>query len=144
MTFRDLGHQVTILDEPVIETAQAWRTIGGPQSFAALNPYLEAHREQYGRAFLAGVENAAKISWRDYGAAYRVRTQFNEWLGEVFARFDLLLTPTLPTAAFAAAGPPPKVIDGHPIDDVMHALVFTYPFNFSSHPAASVRAGITE
>ncbi len=143
MTFRDLGHQVTILDEPVIETAQAWRTIGGPQSFAALNPYLEAHREQYGRAFLSGVENAAKTSWRDYGAAYRVRTQFNEWLGEVFARFDLLLTPTLPTAAFAAAGPPPKVIDGRPIDDVMHALVFTYPFNFSGHPAASVRAGIT-
>jgi len=143
MTFRDLGHQVTILDEPVIETAQAWRTIGGPQSFAALNPYLEAHREQYGRTFLAGVENAAKTSWRDYGAAYRVRTQFNEWLREVFARFDLLLTPTLPTAAFAAAGPPPKVIEGRPIDDVMHALVFTYPFNFSGHPAASVRAGIT-
>jgi aspartyl-tRNA(Asn)/glutamyl-tRNA(Gln) amidotransferase subunit A len=143
MIFRDLGHQVTILDEPVIETAQAWRTIGGPQSFAALNPYLEAHREQYGRAFLAGVENAAKTSWRDYGAAYRVRTQFNEWLRELFARFDLLLTPTLPTAAFAAAGPPPKVIDGRPIDDVMHALVFTYPFNFSGHPAASVRAGIT-
>jgi Asp-tRNA(Asn)/Glu-tRNA(Gln) amidotransferase A subunit family amidase len=35
------------------------------------------------------------------------------------------------------------VIDGRPIDDVMHALVFTYPFNFSGHPAASVRAGIT-
>jgi hypothetical protein len=48
----------------------------------------------------------------------------------------------LPTAAFAAAAPPPpKVIDGRPIDDVMHALVFPYPFNFSGDPAASVRAG---
>jgi aspartyl-tRNA(Asn)/glutamyl-tRNA(Gln) amidotransferase subunit A len=143
MTFKDLGHQVTILDEPVIETAQAWRTIGGPQTFAALSPYLEGHREDYGRTFLANVENAAKIAWRDYGAAYRVRTRFNDWLGEIFARFDLLLTPTLPTTAFAAAGPPPALIDGHPVDDVMHALVFTYPFNFSGHPAASVRAGIT-
>jgi aspartyl-tRNA(Asn)/glutamyl-tRNA(Gln) amidotransferase subunit A len=143
MTFKDLGHQVTILDEPVIETAQAWRTIGGPQSFAALSPHLESHREQYGRAFLASLESAAKIGWRDYGAAYRVRTRFNDWLGEIFARFDLLLTPTLPTAAFDAAGPPPKLIDGCPVEDVMHTLVFTYPFNFSGHPAASIRAGMT-
>jgi aspartyl-tRNA(Asn)/glutamyl-tRNA(Gln) amidotransferase subunit A len=143
MAFRDLGHQVMMLDEPVIETGQAWRIIGGPQSFAALSPYLEGHREQYGRAFLTNVEKAADINWREYGVAYRIRTQFNEWLAGVFARFDLLLTPTLPTAAFAAAGPPPQSIDGRPIEDVLHALVFTYPFNLSGHPAASVRAGIT-
>ncbi len=143
MTFRELGHEVTILDEPVIETAQAWRTIGGAQTFAALNEYLEGRRQQYGRSFLASVENSAKTTWQDYGAAYRVRARFNEWLAAIFARFDLLLTPTLPTTAFGAAGPPPKVIGGKVIEDVMHALVFTYPFNFSGHPAASIRAGMT-
>lgn len=142
-TFAQLGHQVTILDEPVIETAQAWRTIGGAQSFAGLSAYFEGRREQYGRAFLAAVESAAKTTWRDYGAAYRVRTRFDAWLSGIFSRFDLLLTPTLPTAAFSATGPPPTVIDGRPINDPMHALVFTYPFNFSGHPAASVRAGMT-
>ncbi|MGH7879763.1 MAG: amidase, partial [Candidatus Binataceae bacterium] len=35
--FKELGHEVAILDEPVIETAQAWRTISAPQSLAGLS-----------------------------------------------------------------------------------------------------------
>ena len=34
-------------------------------------------------------------------------------------------------------------IDGHLLNDVMEMLVFTYPFNLSGHPAATVRAGFT-
>jgi aspartyl-tRNA(Asn)/glutamyl-tRNA(Gln) amidotransferase subunit A len=141
--FADLGHEVTVLDEPVIETCHAWRTISTAQTFANLADYLKDHREEYGRAFLASVESASGITWRDYGNAYRVRTQFNEWLRSIFDRYDLLLTPTLPTAAFNASGPPPAEIDGRRVEDVMHALTFTYPFNLSGHPAASIRAGLT-
>jgi aspartyl-tRNA(Asn)/glutamyl-tRNA(Gln) amidotransferase subunit A len=144
MTFKDLSHDVTVLDEPVIETCYAWRTLGSGQTLADLGDYLEGHRDEYGRAFLAGVEAATKMTWRDYGDAYRLRTQFNEWIRGIFERFDLLLTPTLPTEAFNASGPPPRAIDRHPLTDVMEALVFTYPFNFSGHPAASVRAGMTQ
>jgi aspartyl-tRNA(Asn)/glutamyl-tRNA(Gln) amidotransferase subunit A len=144
LVFEELGHELTILDEPVIETCYAWRTIGSAQSLADLGRRLEGHSEEFGRAFLASVQAANKTNWRDYGDAYRVRAQFNEWLRGIFARFDLLLTPTLPTEAFNAAGPPPREIDGQPLKDVMEALVFTYPFNFSGHPAASVRAGMTD
>jgi Asp-tRNA(Asn)/Glu-tRNA(Gln) amidotransferase A subunit family amidase len=143
MAFEEIGHQITVLQEPVIETLYAWRLIGSAQTLAMLGSYLEGNREAYGRSFLKSVEAAAHINWRDYGAAYRLRTQFNEWLRDIFDRFDLLLTPTLPTEAFAAAGPPPMEIDGHPLNDVMEMLVFTYPFNFSGHPAATVRAGFT-
>jgi aspartyl-tRNA(Asn)/glutamyl-tRNA(Gln) amidotransferase subunit A len=59
-----------------------------------------------------------------------------------FDRFDLLVTPTMPTEAFAAKGPPPAEVDGHPIS-LLGAVAFTYPFNFSGHPAATVRAGLT-
>ncbi len=142
--FAAMGHELTILDEPVLETCLAWRTIGSAQSLADLASHLGSHREEYGRAFLASVEQAATITWQQYGEAYRVRTRFNEWLRTIFERFDLLLTPTLPSEAFNAAGPPPREIDGHPLNDPMEALVFTYPFNLSGHPAASVRAGITD
>jgi Asp-tRNA(Asn)/Glu-tRNA(Gln) amidotransferase A subunit family amidase len=143
-TFEEMGHQLTLLTAPVIETLYAWRLIGAAQTLATLGGYLEGHRAEYGRAFLRSVESAVQINWNDYGAAYRLRTQFNEWLRGIFERFDLLLTPTLPTEAFGASGPPPTEIAGHPLADVMEALVFTYPFNFSGHPAASVRAGFTE
>ncbi len=140
--FRELGHELTVLDEPVIETCHAWRAIGSFQSLADLEAHFAGREDQFGRAFIASVKAAAKITARDYGAAFRVRAQFNEWMRDIFARFDLLLTPTVPTEAFAASGPPPKVIDGRELEDVMQALTFTYPFNFSGHPAASVRAGL--
>ena len=48
----------------------------------------------------------------------------------------------MPTEAFAASGPPPSEIDGQPVP-LLGAVAFTYPFNFSGHPAASVPAGFT-
>ena len=139
--FKEMGHELTVLEEPVIETSYAWRTIGAFQSLADLGGYIAGHENEFGRSFIAGVSAAAQITARDYGDAYRIRTQFNEWMRGVFERFDLLLTPMLPTVAFNASGPPPKEIDGTPLDDVMQSLTFSYPFNFSGHPAASVRAG---
>jgi len=67
----------------------------------------------------------------------------NKVLWKYFNDFDLLLTPTMPTEAFAAKGPPPSHIDGQPIP-LLGAVAFTYPFNLSGHPAATVRAGLTE
>jgi len=58
--------------------------------------------------------------------------------------WDLLLTPTLPTTAFAAGGPPPDGVDGSAFASPMHFVAFTYPFNFTGHPAASVRAGYAD
>lgn len=58
-----------------------------------------------------------------------------------FERYDLLLTPTTATTPFVAEGPPPSKIAGK---DVTAAgfIPFTYPFNFTGHPAASLPAGL--
>ncbi len=52
------------------------------------------------------------------------------------------MTPTMPTEAFDARGPPPAEIDGFAVD-LLDAVAFTYPFNLSGHPAATVRAGLS-
>lgn len=142
--FKDLGHDVSILEENVPETGKDWMRLGGSQSYAMLHEYIDEHRADFGRAFLSGTEGATRVTWKHYGAAYRRRREFNDWCQRVFERFDLLLTPTLPTEAFAAAGPPPSEINGHPLKDILEAIVFTYPFNMSGHPGASVRAGFTD
>ncbi|MGH8014405.1 MAG: amidase [Candidatus Binataceae bacterium] len=142
--FHEMGYEITVLKDEVPEIADAWRTIGAFQSLSSLGGYIDQYREDFGRAFLANLENAKRITWREYGEAYRVRTRFNEWARGVFERFDLLLTPTVAVEAYAAGGPPPNKIDGHPIHDIMHTIVFTHPFNMSGHPAVSVRAGFTD
>lgn len=75
-------------------------------------------------------------------AIQQLRAELNVCLEKLFGDFDLLLTPTMPTEAFAAEGPPPSEIDGQAIP-LLGAVAFTYPFNFSGHPAASVPAGLT-
>ena len=58
-----------------------------------------------------------------------------------FARYDLLLTPTMPIVAFEI-GNPPSTIDGQKIS-LAGWTPFTYPFNLTGQPAASVPAGFT-
>jgi aspartyl-tRNA(Asn)/glutamyl-tRNA(Gln) amidotransferase subunit A len=92
------------------------------------------------------------VPFLDFASAYNnrdvVRVQFdryklNEQVSRFFEKYDLLLTPTLATAAFEAGdmGPlaPAKIngVDASPSSWVC----FTYPFNFTGQPAASVPCG---
>jgi len=142
--FKDLGHEITVIDERVPDVGRDWQRLGATQGYAMLHDMIEANRADWGRAYLSGLESAQHITWRHYGIAYRHRYELNEWCRRIFERFDLLLTPTLPTEAFAAKGPMPSEINGKPLRDPMDAVAFTFPFNVSGHPAASVRAGLTD
>jgi aspartyl-tRNA(Asn)/glutamyl-tRNA(Gln) amidotransferase subunit A len=142
--FKDLGHEVTVIDERVPDVGRDWQRLGATQGYAMLHDMIEANRGDWGRAYLAGLESAQHITWRHYGIAYRHRYELNQWCKHIFERFDLLLTPTLPTEAFPAKGPMPSEINGKPLHDPMDAVAFTFPFNVSGHPAASVRAGLTD
>jgi aspartyl-tRNA(Asn)/glutamyl-tRNA(Gln) amidotransferase subunit A len=140
--FRDLGHEIAILEEAPPDLSNVWLRLGGTQEYAMLHEYIAEHRSEFGRSFLAGIETAAThITWKHYGEAYRARARFNQWMERVFERFDLLLTPTMPSEAFNAAGPPPEEINGRPVRSALDITGLTYQFNLSGHPAATVRAG---
>ena len=142
--FKDLGHDLTVIDDPIPDVGRDWQRLGATQSYAMLHEMIEKRREDFGRTFLSGTESATRITWKHYGDAYRRRSELNDWCRRIFERFDLLLTPTLPTEAFPAAGPPPSEINGKPLRDIMCAVAFTFPFNMSGPPGASVRAGLTD
>ncbi|WIX75685.1 amidase family protein [Amycolatopsis carbonis] len=60
-----------------------------------------------------------------------------------FREYDLLLTPTVPVTAFEHGLQGPASIDGREIE-AFSWLSFTFPFNFTGQPAATVPAGFTE
>ncbi len=95
-----------------------------------------------GRTLVKFLDEAKKLSVNDIIDIQVTRAELNNTLEDFFTRFDLMLTPTMPTEPYAAEGPPPAEIDGHPIS-LLDAVAFTYPFNLSGHPAATVRAGLT-
>ncbi|MGD9527529.1 MAG: amidase [Pseudonocardia sp.] len=60
-----------------------------------------------------------------------------------FRSYDLLLTPTLAVPPFEHGLQGPPMIEGREVDP-FYWLSFTFPFNFTGQPAATVPAGFTD
>jgi len=142
-SFEEMGHTVILLEEAMPNVVDAWSKLFSLNIYGALNESLEKYSDEMGRALVASLEEIRSLTLEHLIEAQRVKTEQNRILWNLFERFDLLLTPTMPTEAYAAGGPPPSEIDGRPVS-IYDAVAFTYPFNLSGHPAASVPAGFTE
>lgn len=76
----------------------------------------------------------------DYLDAAAVRVALGERMGRFHRDHDLLLTPTLPITAFPAGADVPP---GWHSPDWATWTPYTYPFNMTQQPAASVPCGLT-
>jgi len=140
-TFEDLGAVVELAD-PGFENPQDvfrahWytgaayllRTLSTEQR-ALLDPGLE-------RASTAG----RAYSLTDYFDAVQARNRLTATIRSFHEKYDLLLTPTMPTTAFPLGEASPIGEFGGEWDNFSP---FTYPFNLSGQPAISVPCGLAE
>jgi aspartyl-tRNA(Asn)/glutamyl-tRNA(Gln) amidotransferase subunit A len=142
VSFEAMGHHVDIWSGSLPDVSQAWSDLMNRELYGQLYHDLYRIRPELGRTLVRCLDSVNDRSLEDRVRIQEIRSELNRILWKLFERFDLLLTPAMPTEAFSAKGPPPKAIDGHPIP-LLGAVAFTYPFNLSGHPAATVRAGLT-
>ncbi|MDX2826205.1 amidase [Streptomyces ipomoeae] len=83
----------------------------------------------------------ARMSALDYLAAVDVRMELGRRMGAFHERYDVLVTPTLPITAFEAGSEVPRG-SGH--RRWTGWTPFTYPFNMTQQPTASVPVGVDE
>lgn len=88
-------------------------------------------------AGLAGLGHSAT----DLLGALQVRSALAEIMRRFHERYDLLLTPTMPVTAIEAGRDTPA--DGSFGKDWVNWSPYTYPFNLTGQPAASVPVGLT-
>ncbi|HLK10521.1 MAG TPA: amidase family protein [Candidatus Binatia bacterium] len=138
---RVLGCEIAPHGGRFTDVGSAWGVLNAFELRTRLDPLVEPHRKDWGHGFLATLEFGARVGQRELAAAQQVRLALVAEVAELFARWDFLVTPTLPTVAFAAEGPLPAGVDGRPFESPMHVVAFTYPFNMTAHPACTVRAG---
>lgn len=142
-TFEELGHSVEEITGGPPEPGFAWGISGAFELLAKLGPLLPEHENDFGRGFIRGVKAGAKMNADVWRQLRDHREQLNRWCGKVFSEYDLLLTPTVPFDAPPARGPFPAETEGR-TQPAATVGSFTMPFNLSWHPAATVRAGISE
>ena len=141
--FEDMGHTVVLMEEVMPNVVDAWSKLFSLNIYGTLNENIEKYGSEMGRALVASLKEIDSLTLEELIEAQRIKSEQNLVLWDLFDRFDLLITPTMPTEAFAAEGPPPTEINGHPIS-ILDVVALVYPFNLSGHPAASVPAGLTE
>lgn len=81
-----------------------------------------------------------ELSAADYLAAQDARMRLGITLGAFHQRYDVLITPTVPITPFEAGRDMPP---GEHFPNWPSWTPFTYPFNLTQQPAASVPAGVT-
>ena len=137
---RDLGAKVEEVDPGFADPRPDFRILwwSGARALAATVP--EARRHLFDQDFAEVVASAAAISLDDYLAAVAHRGQLGAAMRQFMTGFDLLVTPTLPIPAFAAGKLAPKRDED---GTWVNWTPFTYPFNMSQQPAASICCGFT-
>jgi aspartyl-tRNA(Asn)/glutamyl-tRNA(Gln) amidotransferase subunit A len=141
-TFQTLGARVELADPDLGEDAiAAWNAIWWPGMAYQLAAFQDRPASLCDPALLAGANQGRLVPAGELIRAALTRAKLHETLARFHQSYDLLLTPTLPLAAFAVGQLlPPGGRWGEAWTDW---APFSYPFNLTQQPAASVPCGLT-
>jgi Asp-tRNA(Asn)/Glu-tRNA(Gln) amidotransferase A subunit family amidase len=140
--FADFGCAVEAVDPGWADrrdsAATAWHV-----TFAARFGRLYDERPDWIEPSLATmIEAGRQVSGEAFAKTSMARTAFYHQAREFFEQYDLLLTPQMPLGAWSVEQGPSH-IEGKPTPSMFDRLSFTFPFNSTGQPAASVPCGFT-
>lgn len=140
-TFTDLGARLSHADPGFPAPDEIFRLHWYPAAAWTVHSIPKAKRRLVDPGLAHIAAEGQSITLVQHYAAAAERIRLAQTMRRFHERFDILLTPTLPIAAFAAGvdGPgnpkPGRWADWTP---------FTFPFNLTGQPAISVPCGLTE
>jgi aspartyl-tRNA(Asn)/glutamyl-tRNA(Gln) amidotransferase subunit A len=138
----DLGAKIERVDPGFEDPGPTvFRTLWWSGARLLLNKLPKAKRALLDPGLNDVVEQSKSMTIDDYLEAQRLRGLLGSQMRQFMEKYDLLLTPTLPIPAF-------DVGKLSPVDDGTGKWVnwtpYSYPFNLTQQPAASVPCGFTK
>jgi aspartyl-tRNA(Asn)/glutamyl-tRNA(Gln) amidotransferase subunit A len=140
--FTDLGCIVEEVKPGFADSHDLIRCLWSAHEAGNYAQYLPRWRDRMDPGLVACIEDGLQYSMVDYVEARAQKLAYWDTVRPLFAKYDLLLTPTLSVAAFPVGRLNPEHWSQHVWDWIRWAS-FSYPFNFTGQPAASVPAGFT-
>jgi aspartyl-tRNA(Asn)/glutamyl-tRNA(Gln) amidotransferase subunit A len=141
--FEELGCVVDEVKPGFADMHDVIRITWSAHEAGIYGPYLREWRDRMDPGLVACIEDGLRYSIVDYIEARGRKLAYWDTVRPLFERYHLLLTPTLSVAAFPVGRLNPEHWPQHRWDWIDWAS-FSYPFNFTGQPAATVPAGFTE
>lgn len=140
--FEALGAEVVPDDLDLHEAGEAFKVLWYSTSWRLCSQMSEGQRRRISDGLLRSAWHGEGYSASDIHAAQEARAILTARFEARFRdRFDLFLMPSVAVLPFAAGR---EVPEGSGMDDWMDWTPFTYPFNLTRQPAASVPCGFSE
>jgi aspartyl-tRNA(Asn)/glutamyl-tRNA(Gln) amidotransferase subunit A len=139
--FEAMGAEVELVDPSTDDPSEIFQTLWWAGAGFLLGDLPEEKKAQLDPGLRRMAEEGAKIPLKKYLAANAARGAYGSKLRQFMERYDFLLTPTLATAAFDVGVLSPLDDDGRAW---MQWTPFSFPFNLTQQPAASVPCGFTK
>jgi aspartyl-tRNA(Asn)/glutamyl-tRNA(Gln) amidotransferase subunit A len=133
-----LGADVARVDPGFADPVASFNTLwyaGAANILSTVPPDLQKKMDP---GLVSIAEAGKKINILEYMKAVDARTELSQIMTAFHRQYPLLVTPSLPLTAFAAGRNQPG---GDPNGDWVHWTPFTYPFNMTQQPAASLPCG---
>lgn len=138
--FSDLGCEVEEVNPGFADPYPILDTIWATAQAGTHRRDFEQARDQLDPGRVAVIEAGFEIAGADLAQANMRRADFADLVRRFMEPWDLLLTPTLPVTAFNAGDDHPGEVAGQPTS-YLGWTTFTYPFNLTGQPAATVPCG---
>ena len=142
-TFVELGAEVVDASPGLPDPFPISGTLWGTAMAAVFSENWEAVKDLLDPGMVRVIEASRDVSAVEVQSLMQERTRYYEAFRAFLAPFDLLVTPTLPCVAFDAGLDEPPVAE-RPYRIPLDWTPFTYPFNLTGNPAATVPCGFVE
>jgi len=139
----DLGCTVEQVETPWGPRGPELARFFWPAHFSRHADRVAEMRDKMDPGFVACIEAGLHITLPEYQKMRLVKYAYCAEIHHFFEDWDFLLTPAVSVAAFPAEQLQPSHWPQHPWDWMSWAE-FSYPFNLSQNPAASIPCGFTE
>ncbi|MGH6664645.1 MAG: amidase family protein, partial [Pseudolabrys sp.] len=134
------GAIVEEADPPLTRTRELIQAMWWPVMTMLADTLPPERRAQMDPGLLKLAELGKRFTVGDYVAAYTERTELHQAMLAFHQRYDLLLTPSMPVTALKVGLETTE--DGVYGSDWTGWSPYTYPFNLTQQPAASLPSGL--
>ena len=117
-----------------------WTLVAAETDLSGMRKMIEGREHEISPHLLGLIQR--EWTGADFTDAKTIRKMVVNKMWRFMQRYDLLLTPTLAVPPFPVHMQGPEIIEGKMVNSGQW-LAFTFPFNMTGQPAASIPAGFT-